>query len=260
MDNNSEMNVDRWVSNHLAELNPDGKSQPDAARAFSLFKERNARANARAKKMICVAAAFGLACTIPLAFPKPRVFAQRCVAACQNLFADMPKVASVPRTAPDLASGSRSAGAPSPPTLAPTIPLKDLDDHDVTIAQYQGQVVLVNFWATWCDPCREEIPWLIEFQQKYGPRGLTILGVAMDEEGKTVVNPYLSNERFNVNGQKIAMSYRILLGSDAIAAKFGGVLGLPTSMFYSRDGKKIRTVVGLALTHDEYAKLIEGLL
>src|ERR1700682_2168790 len=64
-----------------------------------------------------------------------------------------------------------SGGAP-----APDVTLKDLDGKDVSVAQYKGKVVLVNFWATWCDPCRFEIPWLIDMQQKYGAKGFTVLG------------------------------------------------------------------------------------
>ena len=142
---------------------------------------------------------------------------------------------------------------------APTVALKNLDGQDVTLSQYKGQVVLVNFWATWCEPCRTEIPWMIEFQKKYSPRGFTILGVSMDEEGKKAVQPFLDKERFDVNGQKEAMNYPILLGSDSIAEQFGGIMGLPTSMLYTRDGKKIKTIVGL-VNHDDISKVIESLL
>src|SRR3981081_2960725 len=80
---------------------------------------------------------------------------------------------------------------------APEVAFKDLDGKDDALNQYRGEVVLINFWATWCDPCREEIPWLIDMQQKYGPKGFTVLGVAMDEEGKSVVAPYVSKEHFD---------------------------------------------------------------
>jgi thiol-disulfide isomerase/thioredoxin len=140
-----------------------------------------------------------------------------------------------------------------------TVPIKDLQDHDVTLADYKGKVVLVNFWATWCEPCQIEIPWMMEFQKKYGPRGFAILGVSMDEEGKKAVAPFLEKSRFDLDGQKQAMNYPILLGNDAIAAKFGGILGLPTSMLFSRDGRKIKTITGL-VDHEEIAKSIEGLL
>lgn len=152
-----------------------------------------------------------------------------------------------------------ATAASSAPTEAPTVALKDLNDHDVTMAQFKGQVVLVNFWATWCEPCKVEIPWMIEFQKKYGPRGFTILGVSMDEDGKKAVQPFLDKERFDVDGQQEAMNYPIVFGNDSIAEKFGGIMGLPTSMIYGRDGKKVRTIVGL-INHDEVAKVIEGLL
>ena len=71
-----------------------------------------------------------------------------------------------------------------------------LDGTKASIDQYKGKVVLVNFWATWCQPCKIEIPWLIEFNQKYGPKGLVILGVAMDDEGKKVVEPFVQKQQF----------------------------------------------------------------
>jgi cytochrome c biogenesis protein CcmG/thiol:disulfide interchange protein DsbE len=163
------------------------------------------------------------------------------------------------RKFPPAGAPSAGAGTLSTPTDAPTIALKDLNDQDVTMAQYKGKVVLVNFWATWCGPCKVEIPWMIEFQQKYGPRGFTILGVSMDEEGKKAVQPFLDKERFDVNGQKEAMNYPILFGNDSIGSKFGGIVGLPTSMLFTRDGKKVRTIVGL-VNHDDISKVIEGML
>jgi thiol-disulfide isomerase/thioredoxin len=150
---------------------------------------------------------------------------------------------------------AESAGASS----VETVHIKDLQGHDVTLAGYKGKVVLVNFWATWCAPCQVEIPWMMEFQKKYGPRGFTILGVSMDEEGKKAVAPFLEKSRFDLDGQKQAMNYPILIGNDAIAEKFGGILGLPTSMLFSRDGKKIKTITGL-VDHDDIAKSIEGQL
>src|ERR1051326_1681723 len=64
-------------------------------------------------------------------------------------------------------------------TQAPDFNVKDLSGKNVTLADYKGKVVLINFWATWCEPCRQEIPWLIEMQDKYGPKGFTVLGLAM---------------------------------------------------------------------------------
>src|SRR5882724_2452449 len=124
---------------------------------------------------------------------------------------------------------------------------------------FKGKVVLINFWATWCDPCYIEIPWLIEMQQKYGARGFTVLGVSMDDEGKAAVAPFLAKERFNVNGQKLPMNYPIVLGNDDVATKFGGLLGYPTSFLISKDGKEIKKIQGL-IPYEEITKAIESQL
>jgi thiol-disulfide isomerase/thioredoxin len=141
----------------------------------------------------------------------------------------------------------------------PDLKFKDLQGKDVALADLKGKVVFLNFWATWCDPCRVEIPWLIEMQAKYGPQGFTVVGVAMDDEGKSVVAPFVEKERFDVNGQKLPMSYPILLGSDDAADKFGGILGYPTSFLISRDGRIIQKFQGLQ-SADELIKGVESQL
>jgi len=142
---------------------------------------------------------------------------------------------------------------------APQVEFKDLEGHAVTLAKYKGTVVLVDFWATWCEPCYVEIPWLIEMQQKYAAKGFTVLGVSMDEDGKGAVVPFLTKERFTVNGQKLPMNYPIVLGNDEIADKFGGLLGYPTGFLISRDGKVIKKFQGLT-SFDDIAKAIESQL
>src|SRR3984893_14104582 len=144
-------------------------------------------------------------------------------------------------------------------TPAPDVTFKGLDGTDVPLSKYRGQVVLVNFWATWCEPCYVEIPWLIEMQEKYGTKGFTVLGIAMDEEGKSAVAPFLAKERFNVNGGKFPMNYPIVLGNDDVAAKFGGLLGYPTSFLISKDGKEIKKIQGL-ISFEEITKAIESQL
>jgi thiol-disulfide isomerase/thioredoxin len=157
------------------------------------------------------------------------------------------------------AAGAPGAGAPSKPTDAPTVTLKDLNDKDFTLQDYKGKVVLVNFWATWCEPCKSEIPMLIGLREKYGPRGFEILGLSMDEEGKKAVQPFLDKERFDISGQKEAINYPIAFANDSIAEKFGGVIGLPTSLLLTRDGKMIKRVVG-PIELSDISKAIEGLL
>ena len=157
------------------------------------------------------------------------------------------------------ANGTVQADGMSAGTAAPEVTFKDLDGKDVTLAQYKGKVVLVDFWATWCDPCRGEIPWFIEFQKKYADKGLVIVGISMDGEGKKVVQPWVAKERFDVNGTPEAMNYQIMLGNDSIAEQFGGLIGMPTSYLYARDGKRVKTMIGL-VNRQDLTKMIESLL
>lgn len=154
-------------------------------------------------------------------------------------------------------NGTVRADANAPP--APDVAFKNLDGRDMPLSAYRGKVVLVNFWATWCEPCQVEIPWLIEMQQKYASKGFTILGVDVDDEDNATVAKFLEKERFDVNGQKLPMNYPILRGNDAVADKFGGLLGYPTSFLISRDGKIVKKVQGL-ISYDEIAQAIDGQL
>jgi thiol-disulfide isomerase/thioredoxin len=142
---------------------------------------------------------------------------------------------------------------------APDVTFKALDGSQVSLASLRGKVVLVNFWATWCEPCRIETPWMIEFQKRYGDKGFTVLGVAMDDEGASVVSPYIAKEKFDVDGESLAFNYPIVLGNDDLASKFGGVLGLPTSFLVTRDGKITNRVVGV-VSHSHLEKVIQGAL
>jgi thiol-disulfide isomerase/thioredoxin len=148
---------------------------------------------------------------------------------------------------------------PAVGTPAPDFTLKDLQGNDVSLSQFKGKVVLIDFWATWCEPCKVEIPWLIELQQKYSAKGFTVLGIAMDEEGNRAVAPFVEKERFDVNGQKFPMSYPIVIGNDDVANKYGGLYGYPTGFLISRDGKQVLKIEGLR-GYDEIAKAIESQL
>ena len=134
-------------------------------------------------------------------------------------------------------------------TPEPEVTFESLDGKDVPLSEYKGKVVLVNFWATWCEPCQIEIPWLIEMQQKYSSK----------DEGNNVVSAYTAKERFNVNGQNLPMNYPVLRGNDAVADKFGGLLGYPTSFLISRDGKIVKKTQGL-IDYEEISKAIESQL
>jgi thiol-disulfide isomerase/thioredoxin len=141
----------------------------------------------------------------------------------------------------------------------PDLTLKDLDGKDVSLESLKGKVVLVNFWATWCEPCKIEIPELIELQQEYGPKGFTVLGIAMDDEGRSAVAPFVHKEKFDTDAGKSTMNYPIVIGNDAAGDKFGGLLGYPTSILLSRDGKQVKHITGI-ITRDDIVKSIQAQL
>jgi len=141
----------------------------------------------------------------------------------------------------------------------PELTLKDLDGKDVSLASLKGKVVLVNFWATWCEPCKIEIPELIELQQKYCPQGFTVLGIAMDDEGRSAVAPFVQKEKFDTDGGKSTMNYPIVIGNDAAGDKFGGLLGYPTSILLSRDGKQVKHITGI-ISSDDIVNAIQAQL
>ena len=158
--------------------------------------------------------------------------------------------------------GSSSNVAPGATVVSkdePNVTFKGLDGKSIPIASLKGKVVLLNFWATWCEPCVTEIPWLIEFQKKYSPSGFTVLGVAMDDEGKSAVVPFVEKKQFNVDGSSMMMNYPIALGDDDLASKFGGIVGLPTSWLITRDGKVVKQIMGLA-NHQDLNNEIQTLL
>ncbi len=120
---------------------------------------------------------------------------------------------------------------------APDFALKDADGKLVRLSDYRGKVVVLDFWATWCGPCKIEIPWFMEIERKNKDRGLEVLGVAMDDEGWEAVKPF---------AQKLGINYRLIMGNDQVAQMYGGVDALPTTFLIDRTGKIASVHVGLA--------------
>lgn len=110
---------------------------------------------------------------------------------------------------------------------APAFTLVDLQGKKVSLKDYKGRPVLVNFWATWCSPCKLEMPWFEEFRQKYGPQGFEILGIAEDDASKDVIAKAV---------KRINVSYPILLTDQKVAPAYGGVDYLPESFYVDRNG------------------------
>jgi len=122
----------------------------------------------------------------------------------------------------------------------------------VQLSDYHGKVVLLNFWATWCAPCKIEIPWFMEFQREYKDRNFAVLGVSMDEDGWDAVRPYMKDHQFN---------YRVVVGNDDVGKLFGEIDDLPTTFILDRDGHVVKKHVGLISKgdyQDEITALLKG--
>ena len=118
---------------------------------------------------------------------------------------------------------------------APELILEDSSGKPLTLKQYTGKVVLLDFWATWCHGCQEEIPWFSEFQREYGTKGLSVIGVSLDEDGWKVVKPFIKTA---------SVPYKIVLGNHATARRYS-IVGMPDTFLIDRNGKIAAKYVGL---------------
>jgi cytochrome c biogenesis protein CcdA/peroxiredoxin len=121
-------------------------------------------------------------------------------------------------------------------TVAPDFSLESLDGKTVRLSDLRGKAVLLNFWATWCGPCKIEMPWFVDLQNQYGSQGLQIIGVAMDDGSKEDIAKFAKD---------MGVNYPILIGKDSVGDEYGGVNALPQSFLIARDGKVVDKIVGL---------------
>jgi thiol-disulfide isomerase/thioredoxin len=128
-------------------------------------------------------------------------------------------------------------GGPPVGSVAPDFTLRDLSDgKSVQLSSLRNKAVLINFWATWCGPCKIEMPWLEDMQNKYRAQGFQILGIAMDDTDND--NPIIEFTK------KMGVSYTILKGTDKVGDLYGGIEGLPISFFIDRSGKVVDKILG----------------
>jgi thiol-disulfide isomerase/thioredoxin len=155
-------------------------------------------------------------------------------------------------TAADAAAAPATSACPAnakPANLGFT--LKDINNKDVRLSDLKGKVVLLDFWATWCGPCKLEIPWFIEFQNKYGAQGLQVVGVSVDDT-LDKLKPYVASMKMN---------YTVLqgLGHDDVQDAFGPIWGIPVTVVISRDGKMCAKHTGMS-SKESFEKEIKALL
>ena len=141
-------------------------------------------------------------------------------------------------------------GAAAESRPAPAWQLKNVDGRSVTSDQFKGKLVVLDFWATWCAPCRAEIPGYNELQKKYGKEGLVVVGVSLDQEGPAVVKKFMAGQRMN---------YPVVMGDEKIVKAFGGVEGIPTTFLIDRNGVIRHRKLGAMPTAD-YEAILKPLL
>ncbi len=133
--------------------------------------------------------------------------------------------------------------------LAPPFSLTDVFGHKLSLADYHGKVVLLDFWATWCPPCRMEIPGFIQLQRQYGSEGFQVIGISMDDSVQPVIPFY----------KQFGMNYPVAMGSSQLAGLYGGIIGLPTTFLIGRDGRIYDKVPG-AVDEQHFTVEIKSLL
>ena len=141
--------------------------------------------------------------------------------------------------------------SPDAPAANLGFTLKDMNGKDVRLADLEGQVVLLNFWATWCGPCRLEIPWFVEFQEKYKDQGFRVVGISVDDPPEALP-PFA--KRFKIN-------YPLLVGSDRedVQKAYGPIFGVPTTFIIDRNGRICIRHVG-QVGREQFESEIKSLL
>lgn len=128
---------------------------------------------------------------------------------------------------PAAGDAPQAAGVADLGMIAPDFSVVDLSGHTLNLASYRGKVVLLDFWATWCVPCREEIPHFVRLQDKYRDAGLAVIGISVDDEVAPVREYY----------RTLRMNYPVAMGDAALAERYGGILGVPVAFMIDRQGR-----------------------
>src|ERR1700689_5063581 len=162
--------------------------------------------------------------------------------AAERLMAQMAKGELVA----EAAGGDAKYVSPLMGKPAPAFELEDLSGKKVSLASYKGKAVLVNFWATWCAPCKIETPWLVELRNQYAAQGFEILGVSADDIDRGDAKRFTQEKQeIATSAQKMHISYPVLIDGASLSDAYGGLDELPTSFFVDRNGTVVAAQLGL---------------
>jgi peroxiredoxin len=239
MEKHNDLRVSNWVNERLAILGPSSEWQPNAGRGLARLRERQGISNPLRRGLVWAALAVaGLALCVAV-LPQPRVLAYRCldcsVALWQSLSASNRVHANVKP------HGGRK--------MAPDFASADASDKPIKLSDFRGNVVLLNFWATWCGGCQVEIPWFMEFQNKYKDSGFAVIGVSLDADGWKSVKPYVKEK---------AVNYPVVIGSQEVAQLYR-VTAMPVTLLIDREGRIATSHFGVVGKSD-YRAEVETLL
>jgi peroxiredoxin len=245
-DQSNEHDIRHWVEDRLSARLPDIDWEPNASRGFARLLASRAKQR-RGRPWAWVAVGLMVTSLSLAAVPATRVFAQRCISACVNQSSKMRQFFM--GTAAEV-TGSNVFLKTTERQTAPDFTLSDATGQPIKLSDFRGKVVVLNFWATWCVPCRVEVPLLNGFQQTYGNRNVAVLGISLDEDGWTSVKPYMEEK---------SMSYRVMIGTNDVALAYGGLQTIPTTLVIDRFGRIAATHLGLC-RKDEYEADIQAVL
>jgi cytochrome c biogenesis protein CcmG/thiol:disulfide interchange protein DsbE len=245
MKKDDEMDVGRWVDDRLAARISEDSWEPNVLRGLAQFRERRGLNRSRGRSLLWVVAGTAAGCLPLVAFPVTRAFAQHCMSACVTESSRLRElfIGQVP-------GKDTRLGPPEARKAAPDFTLNDAAGVPVRLSEFRGKVVLLNFWATWCTPCKTEAPWFTEFQKAYGDRGLVVLGVSLDDDGWKAVKPYID---------EMKIDYRVMVADKTIAPLYGGLESIPVTLIIDKAGRIAVTHVGLC-PRNEYEAAIDSLL
>jgi peroxiredoxin len=235
MEKNNDTNLNQWVDDRLGSLHPDEQWLPNTSQGFARLQEQLDGGRGRRRRLAWIATGIATAVVLCLAFPATRTLAERYASACVSIWANF--------------TGSHGRLAfmkQQDRKIAPDFTLTDSSGAEVRLSDFQGKVVLLSLWDTECAPCNVEIPWFIEFQQRYEDRDFVVLSIALDKDGWSSIRPYIHEKQFN---------HPVMAGNEDIAHLYGD--SIPTALIIDRSGRIAATHVGLC-TKREYETSIES--